>query len=105
MDESGPKGTTSVTEVIGGAVLGWLGSWLLFAVASIALYSQTGDGGSQAAQIAVALVALFVIPVAAGAVLIRRGRGQLGSGMLLGVAIGSVVGAGVCTSTLLVGGL
>ena len=41
--------------------------------------------------------ALFAMPVCAGVVLILRGRGQLGSGLLLGVAIGSIIGAGVCS--------
>jgi hypothetical protein len=46
----------------------------------------------------VAAVALFAIPVGAGAVLILQGRGQIGSGLLLGVAIGSIIGAGVCST-------
>jgi hypothetical protein len=48
---------------------------------------------------------LVVVPVVAGIVLIRRGRGQLGSGMLIGVAIGSILGAGVCAGYAFVPGL
>ena len=93
-DEKRGPGTIEWTDVIGGAVLGLVGSWLLFAVVILVFYESMGDGATNW----VAACALFTIPVCAGAVLIRRGRGQLGSGLLLGVAIGSIIGAGVCSS-------
>ena len=92
-----------VLQVLGGVVLGWFGGWFLFALVTLVMYTSYGDTGTQAAGILVGVATLLVIPVTAGVVLIRRGRSRLGSGLLLGVAIGSLVGAGVCTSTLLAG--
>jgi hypothetical protein len=92
-----------VLQVIGGVVLGWLGGWFLFAVVTLVLYASFGDTASQVSGTLVGIATLLVVPVVAGVVLIRRGRGRLGSGLLLGVAIGSLVGAGVCTSALLTG--
>ena len=90
-------------QVLGGVILGWLGGWFLFAVATLVMYTSFGDTGSQVAGVLVGVATLLVIPAVAGAVLIRRGRGRLGSGLLLGVAIGSLVGAGVCTSAVVSG--
>ena len=95
-EKRGP-GTIEWADVVGGAVLGLVGSWLLFAVAILISYESLGDEG----MTWVAALALFAIPVCAGAVLIRRGRGQLGSGLLLGVVIGSIIGAGVCSTSWL----
>ena len=92
-----------VLQVIGGVVLGWLGGWFLFAVVTLVLYASLGDTAPQISGTLVGIATLLVVPVVAGVVLIRRGRGRLGSGLLLGVAIGSLVGAGVCTSALLTG--
>ena len=93
-DEKRGPGTIEWTDVVGGAVLGLVGSWLLFAVAILVFYESLGDGATSW----VAALALFAVPVCAGAVLIRRGRSHLGSGLLLGVAIGSIIGAGVCST-------
>jgi len=92
-----------VLQVLGGVILGWLGGWLLFAVATLVMYTSFGDTGAQLTQALVGVATLLVIPVVAGVVLIRRGRGRLGSGLLLGVAIGSLVGGGVCASVVLTG--
>jgi hypothetical protein len=97
-DDKRQSGTLKWAEVIGGVFIGLLGSWLLFAIAVSALYSSLGDNGATWIYSLVGFGALFAIPVCAGAVLIHRGRGQLGSGMLLGVAIGSIIGAGVCST-------
>ena len=92
-EKRGP-GTIDWTVVVGGAVGGLVGSWGLFAVAILVFYESLGDEATNW----VAALALFAIPACAGAVLILRGRGQLGSGLLLGVAIGSIIGAGVCST-------
>ena len=97
-DEKRGPGTIEWTDVVGGAVLGLVGSWLLFAVAMLVLYESLGDDATTWVAALVGFGALFAIPVCAGAVLIRRGRSQLGSGLLLGVAIGSIIGAGVCST-------
>jgi hypothetical protein len=87
--------------VVGGMFFGWLGSWILYLVASAAYYGTVGDDRyDEVIGLVVGVVALFLVPVAAGVALIRRGRGQLGSGLLVGVAIGSLIGAGVCASVV-----
>ena len=87
--------------VVGGMFLGWVGSWTLFLGASAAYYGTVGDDRyDEVVGLVIGVVALFLIPVAAGVTLIRRGRGQLGSGLLVGVAIGSLIGAGVCASVM-----
>lgn len=87
-----------------GIFLGWLGSWALYTVAIILTIAGFGeDGFGETGAVALGVVALFLIPVATGVTLIRRGRSQLGSGMLLGVAIGSLIGAGLCTSLMYAG--
>ena len=99
-DEKRKPGTIEWTDVVSGAVLGLVGSWLLYAVAMmLVLYPSLDDPVITWVEALVGFGALFAIPVCAGAVLIRRGRGQLGSGLLLGVAIGSIIGAGVCSTS------
>jgi hypothetical protein len=100
-DEKRDPGSIEWTDVVGGAVLGLVGSWGLYAVAMLVLYTSLGDNAAPWVYALVGVGALFAIPLCAGAVLIRRGRGQLGSGLLLGVAIGSIIGAGVCSTTWL----
>lgn len=102
-DDKPRPGTINPAEVVGGTVIGLLGSWLLFAFAGLALYATLGDHATTWVDTLVGFTTLFAIPVCAGIVLIRRGRGQLGSGMLLGVAIGSLIGAGLCTSLMYAG--
>ena len=88
-------------QVAAGIFLGWLGSWVLYTVAILVMLASFGeDKFDQIAGLVLGIVALFLIPVITGMTLIRRGRGRLGSGMLLGVAIGSLIGAGVCTSLM-----
>ena len=97
-DEKRGPGTIDWTAVVVGAVLGLVGSWLPFAVAMLALYPSIDDHAMTWVEALDGFGALFAIPVCAGVVLILRGRGQLGSGLLLGVAIGSIIGAGVCST-------
>jgi hypothetical protein len=96
MDDPRSKAPINWVDVVGGAVLGLLGSWLTYAVAFMVLYGKLGDHAATWVDTVVGLGALLAIPVVAGAMLIYRGRGQLGSGLLLGVAVGSIIGAGVC---------
>ncbi len=92
-------------KLVGGMLLGWPGSWILCVVAFAAYYGTVDDDGfRQSVGLVIGLVALFLIPVATGATLIMRGRPRLGSGMLLGVTLGSLIGAGVCTSFITVAG-
>ena len=100
-DDRGGSRTIKWAEVVGGGVLGLMGGWLLFAMAGIILYANGWDLVGTREEVIVGLVALLIIPVCAGAVLIHRGRRQLGSGMLLGVTIGSIIGAGVCSAVAL----
>ena len=86
------------TDVVGGVVVGFIACWGFFAFAVIATYSVTGD--SAAGWVPVLMWAsLAVVPtIFLVAVLVRRRRGQLVAGMLLGLTVGSIVGAGVCTT-------
>ncbi len=85
-------------EVVGGVVLGFVACWGFFAVAVFATYLATGESAGRWTTVLV-WASLAVVPVAllltAWA---RRRRGQLVAGMLLGLTIGSIVGAGVCTT-------
>ena len=100
-DDNHDSGTLKWVTVLGGAVLGLLGSWLLYAFAVVVMVSSLEGDAATWLYLLVGAGALFTIPVCAGAVLIHRGRGQLGSGMLIGVAIGSITGAGLCSTLTL----
>jgi hypothetical protein len=91
--------------VLGGAILGWLGTWFLIAVVVISQLASYTDGGATGTAETVAnVVAFAAVPVISVAVLLfRRARGQFVAGTLLGVAIGSIIGAGVCGSVALGG--
>jgi hypothetical protein len=102
-DDRRRAGTINPAQVVGGAAIGLVSSWLLFAFAGLIVYATLGDHATTWVDTLVGFTTLFAIPVCAGIVLIRRCRGQLGSGMLLGVAIGSLIGAGVCTSLMYAG--
>ena len=64
-----------VLQVLGGVILGLLGGWFLFALATLVMYASYGDTGAQLGQALVGVATLLVIPLVAGVVLIRRGRG------------------------------
>lgn len=93
-EESHESKQSNLPAVLGGAVVGWLGSWALFAFVTLATFSSTS---TDTPQMVLGISALAVLPVVSIAVLLfRRAQGQFAAGMLLGVAIGSVLGAGVC---------
>lgn len=98
MDEPAENHDIRWKELVVGLVVGLIACWLFFAVAVFATYVATGD--SAATWVSVLMWAsLAVVPAAfLVAALVRRRRGQLVAGMLLGLTIGSIVGAGVCTT-------
>lgn len=103
-DENAVHRSINVAAVIGGAVLGFIASWVLAAVTIITLYSTSGDSTSTW-QLALVFSALALVPVISIAMLLLRRTRQWGAGMLLGVAVGSVIGAGVCASTFVTTGM
>jgi hypothetical protein len=103
MDEE--PGTRQVEwgPLIGGIVVGWLLSWFLFGFALLMLYASLGDTRENL-QITVAITSLLVAPVVLGVLLLRRRRqGQVVAGMLLGLTVGAIAGAGVCTASIVSG--
>ncbi|WP_309647037.1 hypothetical protein [Nocardioides sp.] len=103
MSDQGPPGKPlRALPIIGGLVLGAVVCWIWIAGSLIvglgAAYGQ--DSGALAA-VGLAVAAL---PVVLGIVLlVRPSSRQLGAGFLMGIAIGMIVGAGVCASLFLPG--
>lgn len=98
MDERSENRDISWKDVVGGTVLGFIACWVFFAVVVFATYLAAGD--SAATWVTVLMWAsLAVVPTAfLVSAIVHRRRGQLVAGMLLGLTIGSIVGAGVCTT-------
>lgn len=96
-DDSRPHEASPISKgaVGGGAVLGFIGSWMLFAVAVVTMYSYYGDS-STTTQTVIGVAVLLLIPIVSGALMLSRRTRQLGAGMLMGVAVGSLAGAGIC---------
>jgi len=92
--EDTPAGRrTSTGQVIGGAVLGFIASWLLAIITGFALYTTYGDSNSTTVSIYSALALPAIIAVA---LLVAPRTRYLGAGLLAGFAIGYILGAGVC---------
>ena len=99
-------------QIIGGAVLGFIASWLLaFLAAFVAYdYDQTvrrdrvgvpvSTWQSVALDGALALPAIITVPL-----LISTKTRYWGAGLLIGLAIGSLLGAGVCIGNELIQGV
>jgi hypothetical protein len=103
MDEQ--PGTRKIEwgPLIGGIVVGWLLSWFLFAFAALLLYTNLG-GTRETLQSAIALTSLLLAPVVLGVLALRRRRqGQVVAGVLMGLTVGAIAGAGVCTASLVPG--
>ena len=83
--------------IIGGAILGFISTWVLLTVAILVLYSTQLTGFL---EWLVPAVALFGLPVIFGVLLIPERTRRWGAGALLGLAIGSITGAGVCAGFL-----
>ena len=79
--------------VIGGAILGFISTWVLLTIAILVLYGTQVTGFL---EWLVPAVALFALPVVLGLLLVPERTRRWGAGALLGLAIGSITGAGVC---------
>lgn len=98
MSEPQESRSIALGEVFTGAVAGWILCWAVVAVFTFGTYASVGDSSSPWVGVLVG-GSLAVTPlVLLGVVLVRRRRGMLIAGVLLGLTIGSVVGAGVCTT-------
>lgn len=82
-------------QVIGGAVVGFILTWLLFAVVVMSVYAQYGESTGTAQNVLVG-AGLLTLPIVFGLLLIPRRTRHWGAGFLMGFAIGSISGAGVC---------
>ncbi|MEI2712646.1 MAG: hypothetical protein V9G04_04955 [Nocardioides sp.] len=106
---SGPSGPYGVPPgadpikpwpVILGVLLGAVVSWVYLAVVLFVGFARSYDASSQGEEAGIwfagALI-LAVLPIIAAIVLlcIRRTR-QLGAGFVMGLCIGTIIGAGVC---------
>jgi hypothetical protein len=79
--------------VVVGAVLGFVATWALFVVAVLVSYARQYDGTG---GVVLGAVALFGLPAVSALLMIPRSTRHWAAGLLLGVAIGSITGAGVC---------
>jgi hypothetical protein len=100
MDEQRDEQTVDWGDVFGGAVGGWILCWAVYAFFGFASYANLGDSWRTEAIFWGSLA--FTPLVLLGVVLVRRRRGQLVAGVLLGLTIGAILGAGVCTTFNLV---
>ncbi len=91
-------------QIIGGGVAGFLSSWLLIALTIIGMISTTGTDSASTKQNVVAFVLVSLPAVIAVAVLMRTRTRYLGAGLLMGFAIGYILGAGVCAGVGVVSG-
>lgn len=87
--------------LIGGMVLGFAASLVIFGITLITLYTSYGD--SDTAQDVIPIAALVALPVLCALLMIPKRTRLWGAGFLLGVAIGAITGAGTCGSILLGG--
>ncbi len=91
----------NTVQVIGGAVLGFISSWLLTAITLLVQYSTYGDS----TLLNVLGYCALGFPAAVSVALLVRARTRyLGAGLLMGFAIGSILGAGVCVGFGVVSG-
>ena len=86
--------------VVGGAVLGFIASWLLFTIALFGLMATYTDDTSDTGGTVLLVGSLLLVPVVCGVLMISRRTRQWGAGALIGVAIGSLVGAGICIGSM-----
>lgn len=99
MDEVGSgrpeQQRVGVWQLIVGVVLGFVATWVLFGVVLLTIYAQYGDS-TGTTQDVIAIAGLVGLPVVFGLLLIPRRTRYWGAGFLMGFAIGSITGAGVC---------
>lgn len=82
-----PRTPISLSSVVGGLILGVLASWILLAF--LVLETNRGSDAWWGALAAAVVFAALVVP--------RRTR-QAGAGLVLGLAVGLIVGAGACAA-------
>ena len=82
-------------QVIAGAVVGFVATWVLFGVVLVTIYAQYGDS-TGTTQDVIAVAGLVGLPILFGLLLIPRRTRYWGAGVMMGLAIGSISGAGVC---------
>lgn len=101
-DQSPPGQPLRALPIIGGIVLGAIVCWVWITGALlIGLGTAYGTDSDLVAALTVVVAAL---PVVLGIVLlVRPGTRQLGAGLLMGICIGMIAGAGVCVSLFLPG--
>lgn len=95
MSEGTNEGRIRALQLVGGAVLGFLADWFLFTVSLFAVYANYGDS-TGTAQDVLAFSGLLGPPIVLGLLLVPRRTRYWGTGFLMGVAIGTMTGAGVC---------
>lgn len=98
-----PRAPVRWGAVIGGAVLGFVATWLLFALVVLGMYSTFGDSATTQQNV-IGLAALLALPVITLVLMLSPQTRHAGAGLLMGIAIGSVVGAGICGTVIGFGG-
>ena len=100
-DSAGVASGWKALSLVGGIFLGWIGSWVSFI---LVLLTGVADVDSRTRQTVAFAVGLGAVPVIALVLLLLgRSRRQFGVGLLIGLAIGSIVGSGVCASWIVSG--
>ncbi len=90
-----------VEPMLRGAALGFIASWVLTAITLLVLYSTYGDS----TLLNVLGYCALGFPAAVSLALLVPARTRyLGAGLLMGFAIGSILGAGVCVGSGVVSG-
>ena len=106
MEQPGQGREIQWGPLLGGAFLGLFASWGLYMLTVLVLFSSLGDVGlSDATWPMVVAAAALLLPAAVfGLLLLRQRRaGQVVAGVLLGLTIGALVGAGLCVPLVLGG--
>jgi hypothetical protein len=81
--------------VVGGVIVGFVATWILFFVTLLVVYANYGDSTGTTEDV-IAFSGLILPPVVFGLLLIPRRTRHFGAGLLLGLAIGSITAAGIC---------
>ena len=92
---------TDWVALLGGILLGWFGTWALFVLMVLVVYGVYGGTGGTTSQVVVAVVALLALTMVSAGALVTQGRTRLRHEVLMGLAVGSIVGSGVCAASVL----
>lgn len=101
--EQPPAQPIRTGKVVSGAIAGFLASWLIIAFTIFAVYATYGDSSSRVAEV-LAILGMIALPVIAALLLISPRTRHWGAGAMIGVALGSITGAGVCGGWLYLAG-